>query len=280
MGVVVLRSMSFVMTPPAASKPVNKGVTSRSGESCACEDPSPVVAELSALPEPAPKAPERAHVLHRSRRKRPHPPTLSHDPRKCARTQDKPTDSDATPAENAQSTGGSKSNFPPHGALGGFALTTATLLASTPTSTSGVGRLGDGGRGATKRRGEAVCVKESVPFVIGVGRRLRGTGGLRCSEQRDTKAQPLGHQGGKPPWAAVANAQSRRGNQERRWTGTATHQKTTGQTHERQQTENQAQEEGPQRGLDVQIQVGREICHGPAGADLPCTASPDLQRDA
>ena len=59
------------------------------------------VAELSALPEPAPKAPERAHVLHRSRRKRPHPPTLSHDPRKCARTQDKPTDSDATPAENA-----------------------------------------------------------------------------------------------------------------------------------------------------------------------------------
>ena len=135
-------------------------------------------AELSALPEPAPKAPEKAHVLHRSRREGPHPPTLSHDPRKCARTHDKPTDSDAAPAENAQCTGGSKSNFPPHGALGGFALKTATLVASTPTNTSGVGQLGDGGRGATKRRGEAVCVKESVPFVIGVGRRLRGTGGL------------------------------------------------------------------------------------------------------
>ena len=35
-----------------------------------------------------------------------------------------------------------------------------------------------------------------------------------------------------------------------------------GQTHERQQTENQAQEEGPQRGLDVQIQVGRESVTG------------------
>ena len=136
------------------------------------------VAKLSALPEPEPKAPERAHVLHRSRRKRPHPPTLTHDPRECVRTQDKPTNSDATPAEDAQSAGGSGSNFPPHGALGGFALTTATLVASTPTRSSGDSRLGDGGRGATKRRGEAVCVKESVPFVIGVGRRLHGTGGL------------------------------------------------------------------------------------------------------
>ena len=45
-------------------------------------------------------------------------------------------------------------------------------------ATSGVGRLGDGGRGATKRRCEAVCIKESVPFVVGVGRRLRGTRGL------------------------------------------------------------------------------------------------------
>ena len=90
----------------------------------------------------------------------------------------KPTASDATPAENAQSTGESTSDFPPHGALGGFALATATLVASTPTSSSGVGRLGDGGRGATKRRGEAVCVEESVPVIIGVGRSLRSTGGL------------------------------------------------------------------------------------------------------
>ena len=50
--------------------------------------------------------------------------------------------------------------------------------ARTPTSSSGVGRLGDGGRGATKRRGEAVCVEESVPVIIGVGRGLRSTGGL------------------------------------------------------------------------------------------------------
>ena len=59
-----------------------------------------------------------------------------------------------------------------------FALTTASLVASTPTSTSGVGRLGDGGRGAPKRRCEAVCIKESIPFVVGVGCRLRGTRGL------------------------------------------------------------------------------------------------------
>ena len=59
------------------------------------------------------------------------------------------------------------------GALGG-ALTAATLVAGTPTSSSGVSRLGDGGRGSR----EAVCVKERVPFVIGVGRRLRGTRGL------------------------------------------------------------------------------------------------------
>ena len=70
---------------------------------------------------------------------------------------------------------GSELNVPPHGALGGFALTTATLVASTPTSSSGGSRLGDGGRGAS----ETVCVKERVPFVIGVGRRLRGTRGLR-----------------------------------------------------------------------------------------------------
>ena len=48
------------------------------------------------------------------------------------------------------------------------------LLSRTPTSSSGVSRLGDGGRGSS----EAVCVKERVPFVIGVGRRLRGTRGL------------------------------------------------------------------------------------------------------
>ena len=90
----------------------------------------------------------------------------------------RPTASDATRAEDAQSIGESTSDLSPHGALGGFALATATFVASTPTSTSGVGWLGHGGRGATKRRGEAVCVEESVPIVIGVGRGLRSTGGL------------------------------------------------------------------------------------------------------
>ena len=78
---------------------------------------------------------------------------------------------------------GNISNVPPHGALGGFALPTTTLVASTPTSSSGVGRLGDGGRGATKRWGEAVCVKERVPFVIGVGRGLRGTRGSEAGAE-------------------------------------------------------------------------------------------------
>ena len=64
--------------------------------------------------------------------------------------------------------------------------------------------------------------------------RAKGKRDGRCNEQRDARAQPLGHQGGEPPWAAVASAQSRRGNQEHRGrrTGTATHQKTKGQTRE------------------------------------------------
>ena len=52
---------------------------------------------------------------------------------------------------STQSDRRSRLDVPPHGALGGFALTAATLVASTPTSSSGVGRLGDGGRGASKR---------------------------------------------------------------------------------------------------------------------------------
>ena len=131
-------------------------------------------AELFATPKPAPMTLERAR---RSRRRRPQGPTIRHDPRKHARAQNEPT-SEATPSRNTRNSRGSNSNVPPHGALGGFALTTATLVASTPTSSSGFGRLGDGGRGATKRWGKAVCVEECVPFVIGVGRRLRGTRGL------------------------------------------------------------------------------------------------------
>ena len=59
-----------------------------------------------------------------------------------------------------------------------------------------------------------------------------------------------------------------------------THQRTTGQTHRRRQAGSQAQKGSPREGLDVQIQVGREIRHGPAGAYLPCAASPYLQCDA
>ena len=87
----------------------------------------------------------------------------------------KPAASDATPAENTQNTGERVLSISPHGALGCLALTSATLVASTPTSSSGNSRLGDGGRGAS----ETVRVKERVPFVIRVGRRLRSTGGLR-----------------------------------------------------------------------------------------------------
>ena len=67
---------------------------------------------------------------------------------------------------------------PPHGALGGLAQTAAALVAGAPTSSSGVGRVGDGGRSATGRRGEAMCIEESVPVIIGVGRSLCSAGSL------------------------------------------------------------------------------------------------------
>ena len=51
----------------------------------------------------------------------------------------------ATPAEIAQGARESSLDLSPHGALGGFAHATAAFVASTPTSTSGVSRLGDGG---------------------------------------------------------------------------------------------------------------------------------------
>ena len=46
------------------------------------------VAKLSASPRPAPRTPEKAHVLRRKRRKRPRPPSPPNDPQKCARVQD------------------------------------------------------------------------------------------------------------------------------------------------------------------------------------------------
>ena len=41
-GMVVFRSMSFVITPPAVSRPMDSGVTSSRSRSCTCDDPSPV----------------------------------------------------------------------------------------------------------------------------------------------------------------------------------------------------------------------------------------------
>ena len=100
----------------------------------------------------------------------------------------KPAASDTTPAENTQDTGERVLNISPHGALGCLALTSATLVASTPTSSSGSGRLGDGGRGAS----ETVCVKERVPLVIGVGRGLRSTRILRSRSWRSRGSRGSG----------------------------------------------------------------------------------------
>ena len=61
-------------------------------------------------------------------------------------------------------------NFPPHGAFGGFAQATTALVASAPTSTSGVGRLGDSGCSDRGRQGEAVGVEEGIPVAVRVGR--------------------------------------------------------------------------------------------------------------
>ena len=73
----------------------------------------------------------------------------------------------------------STSNFPPHGALGGLAQATAALVASTPTSTSGVSRLGDGGCSDSGRRGGAVGVEEGVPVAVRVGRNVWDAGSHR-----------------------------------------------------------------------------------------------------
>ena len=54
----------------------------------------------------------------------------------------------------------------------------------------------------------------------------------------------------------------------------------TGQAHRGRRAENQAREQGPQRGLGIQIQVGRESSHRPAGTNLTCRTSPNLKCDA
>ena len=124
MRMVVLRSVSFVMTPPADSTPMSKRVTSKSSRSCVCEDASPErvatkkepylaktyqgslvtrvgllkvfkEVERNATPGPAPVTPRKARKP-RSRRRRLQGPANQHDPRKHARAQSEPT-SVATP---------------------------------------------------------------------------------------------------------------------------------------------------------------------------------------
>ena len=89
--------------------------------------------------------------------------------------------------------GHAQSDLAPHGALHGTlsssAHASASFVAGPPTCTSGVSRLGAGVRINTRGWVEAVGVKESVPFAVGVGRGNRcneshsGLSGLRCSNR-------------------------------------------------------------------------------------------------
>ena len=115
------------------------------------------------------------HVQRQQHQKNPQPAKRPHDPRKCAgdplttsstnsarkdqirqlfpmilrsvlASRTKTTASDCTSASHvACETQRGRLDIAPHGALGGFAQATAALVASAPTSSSGVGRLGDGG---------------------------------------------------------------------------------------------------------------------------------------
>ena len=77
---------------------------------------------------------------------------------------------------------GERSNFAPHGALGGLAQATVALVAGAPSSTSGDGWLGDGGSDGRGWRVEAVSVKKGVPIAVRV--RLSGWEGNRGSHSR------------------------------------------------------------------------------------------------
>ena len=105
------------------------------------------------------------------------------------------TASDATSAGHvACETQRGRLDLAPHGALGGFAQATAALVARAPTSSSGVGRLGDGACSDIGRRGEAVCVEEGIPIAVGVGRDVWNAGSLRglrwCRSLRSFTRRP------------------------------------------------------------------------------------------
>ena len=55
---------------------------------------------------------------------------------------------------------------------------------------------------------------------------------------------------------------------------------TQEQAREKRKPESQVEEKSPRWGLDVHVQDGREVRNRPAGAYLPCAASPYLQCDA
>ena len=214
--------MSFVMTPPAVSKPIDKEVTSKSSKSCTCEDPSPVrmatmvnstlrnhvlrpaialvgllrilrVAELSASPRPAPTAPEKAHVLRQIRRKRPRPPTLPHDPQKCARAQGQ-NPQPATPRQpkTRRAPERARQNSLHIERLAALRWRWRRLSRAQPTSSSGVSRLGDGGRGRYQETG-----------------RGRVRQGERPSHHRSWTRSPQ-HRGPQRPGLRVQRARRRR----------------------------------------------------------------------
>ena len=114
---------------------------------------------------------------------------------------------------------------------------------------------------------------------------------MRCEPRAEETAGAVSREAPEPsPWGTRvvslhqqlwrSAGQAKQPGAKRGETGTTTHQKTTGQVHGRRQAGRRAQEEGLRRGLDVQVQVGQEFRHGPAGAYLPCAASPYLQCDA
>ena len=94
------------------------------------------------------------------------------------------------------------SNLTPHGALGSLAQATTALVASAPTSSSGVGRLGGGGCGAVGRRSEAVSspgsARATEPLAPGavlelrLGARLGSGAGERERERAREEADATG----------------------------------------------------------------------------------------
>ena len=103
----------------------------------------------------------------------------------------------------------------------------------------------------------------------------------RCGEAESKRAEPLGRREGKPPgrpWQARSTTRAARARGAR--PETTAREGDTGADRREARAREPGRERSPRRGLDVQVQGGREFRHGPACAYLPCTASPNLQCDA